>query len=93
MIRFYDRGLVWVLAHQRTTLAATIGTALLTVGLTMWIPKGFFPQQDTGLVIGVTEKTKRLFEDASDIPLLKLVKTRPFDSGIVVLSYQPDRTA
>jgi dihydrofolate reductase len=45
------------------------------------------------LVIGVTEKTKRLFDDASDIPLLKLVETRPFDSGIVVLSYQPDRTA
>jgi riboflavin biosynthesis pyrimidine reductase len=45
------------------------------------------------LVIGVTEKTKRLFDDASDIPLLKLVENRPFDSGIVVLSYQPDRTA
>jgi dihydrofolate reductase len=45
------------------------------------------------LVISVTEKTKRLFDDASDIPLLKLVETRPFDSGIVVLSYQPDRTA
>ena len=45
------------------------------------------------LVTGVTEQSKRLFEDATDIPLLKLVETRAFDSGVVVLTYQPDRTA
>jgi|ERR1051326_3382631 dihydrofolate reductase len=45
------------------------------------------------LVTGVTDQSKRLFEDATDIPLLKLVETRAFDSGVVVLSYQPDRTA
>jgi dihydrofolate reductase len=45
------------------------------------------------LITGVTEKSKRLFEDATDIPLLKLVETRAFDSGVVVLSYQPDREA
>ncbi|HLW02965.1 MAG TPA: dihydrofolate reductase family protein [Ktedonobacterales bacterium] len=45
------------------------------------------------LVTGVTEKSKRLFEDATDIPLLKLVETRAFDSGIVVLTYRPERTA
>jgi hypothetical protein len=45
------------------------------------------------LVTEVTEKSKRLFEDATDIPLLKLVKTRAFDSGVVVLSYRPGREA
>jgi dihydrofolate reductase len=45
------------------------------------------------LVTGVTEKSKRLFDDATDIPLLKLVETTAFDSGVVVLSYRPDRTA
>jgi dihydrofolate reductase len=45
------------------------------------------------LVTGVTEQSKRLFDDAADIPLLNLVETRAFDSGVVVLSYQPDRTA
>jgi dihydrofolate reductase len=45
------------------------------------------------LVTGVTEKSKRLFDDAPDIPLLKLVETRTFDSGVVVLSYRPDQTA
>ncbi len=51
----YDRGLVWVLDHQPLTLAVTIGTLLLTFLLALVIPKGFFPQQDTGLIIGVTE--------------------------------------
>jgi dihydrofolate reductase len=45
------------------------------------------------LVTGVTEKSKRLFDDATDVPLLKLMETRAFDSGVVVLSYRPDREA
>ena len=55
MLRFYDRGLHWVLDHQRTTLFATIGTLLVTILLAVVIPKGFFPQQDTGLIVGVSE--------------------------------------
>ena len=55
MVAFYDKGLKWVLAHQRTTLIVTIATLGLTL-FTAWIvPKGFFPQQDTGLITGVTE--------------------------------------
>ncbi len=55
MLKFYDTGLKWVLAHQRTTLLATIGTVVVTVLLAVVVPKGFFPQQDTGLIIAVTE--------------------------------------
>ena len=55
MVRFYDRGLVWVLAHRATTLAVTIATVLVTVALFWIVPKGFFPRQDTGLIIGITE--------------------------------------
>jgi multidrug efflux pump len=55
MVAFYDRGLSWVLEHQRATLLVTIGTAVLTVLLTVLVPKGFFPDQDTGLVVGITE--------------------------------------
>ena len=51
----YDRGLKVVLDHQRTTLVVTIGTVVLTGLLAMWIPKGFFPQQDTGLITAVSE--------------------------------------
>ncbi|BDG07895.1 multidrug efflux RND transporter permease subunit [Anaeromyxobacter paludicola] len=52
---FYQRTLGWVLDHQRLTLAATIGTLALTALLAVVVPKGFFPQQDTGLVMGVSE--------------------------------------
>jgi dihydrofolate reductase len=45
------------------------------------------------IVTGVTATSKRLFDDATDIPLLKLMETRAFDSGVVVLSYRPDSDA
>ncbi|HVR63621.1 MAG TPA: multidrug efflux RND transporter permease subunit [Polyangia bacterium] len=54
-VEWYDRGLGWVLDHQSTTLAATGATVLLTVLLAFVVPKGLFPQQDTGLLLGVTE--------------------------------------
>jgi multidrug efflux pump len=53
--RFYDRTLKWVLAHQRTTLIATIATVAATVMLGVIVPKGFFPIEDTGVIIGVSE--------------------------------------
>ncbi|HEX9049927.1 MAG TPA: multidrug efflux RND transporter permease subunit [Anaeromyxobacter sp.] len=55
LLAFYDRTLRWVLRHQPLTLAVTIGTLLLTLALAVVVPKGFFPEQDTGLVIGLTE--------------------------------------
>ncbi|MCE1205761.1 MAG: multidrug efflux RND transporter permease subunit [Holophagaceae bacterium] len=48
----YEASLAWVLRHQRTTLAVALGTMVATVGLYIAIPKGFFPQQDTGRVTG-----------------------------------------
>jgi len=44
-----------VLRHQRTTLIATVATLLMTLFVAWIVPKGFFPQQDTGLIVGVTE--------------------------------------
>jgi multidrug efflux pump len=55
MIAFYDHGLKWVLNHQFTTLLVTLATVAFTVHLAVIIPKGFFPQEDTGLINGVTE--------------------------------------
>ena len=48
----YKHGLEWVLRHQRFTLLVTIGTACLSIYLYVIVPKGFFPQQDTGRVMG-----------------------------------------
>ena len=55
LIAAYDRGLRWVLAHQRATLWAVVATLLVTAGLYAAIPKGFFPQQDTGAVQAITQ--------------------------------------
>ena len=55
MLRFYDRGLRAVLRHPAITLAATVATLAATIyGYTI-MPKGFFPEQDTGLILGVAE--------------------------------------
>ncbi len=55
LIGGYDRTLKWVLRHQPLTLGVTIGTFALTMFLFYVVPKGFFPLQDTGIIIGVSE--------------------------------------
>jgi hydrophobe/amphiphile efflux-1 (HAE1) family protein len=55
MRQAYARSLAVVLRHQALTLAVMLATVALTVGLYAAIPKGFFPQQDNGLIAGVTE--------------------------------------
>jgi multidrug efflux pump len=54
-IAFYDRGLKVVLRHRFATLLATLATLALTLVLSVAIPKGFFPQQDTGALLGVSQ--------------------------------------
>src|SRR6185436_10344425 len=51
----YLRSLDWVLRHRGATLLCTLLTLVATVWLYVVIPKGFLPQQDTGLLVGVTE--------------------------------------
>ena len=48
----YTHSLKWVLAHQPLTLTGTILVACLSVLLYIKVPKGFFPQQDTGRLMG-----------------------------------------
>ena len=55
VIAKYAVGVRWVLRHQTTTLLVTVGTLVFT-GILFWIvPKGFFPVQDTGVLLGITE--------------------------------------
>jgi multidrug efflux pump len=51
----YDRSLKFVLRHQPATLVVAIATLVATLFLYDVVPKGFLPQQDTGLIIGVTD--------------------------------------
>ncbi|SFV36797.1 efflux RND transporter permease subunit [Hyphomicrobium facile] len=55
MLNGYTRGLDFVLRHQFFTLMTFFATLALTAYLFIEIPKGFFPQQDTGLITGISE--------------------------------------
>lgn len=55
IIAGYGRSLRWVLRRQRATLLVTGATVVVTVALYVLIPKGFFPLQDTGVILGITE--------------------------------------
>jgi multidrug efflux pump len=55
IIAFYGRTLKFVLKYQTTTLLITVGTLVLTLFLYVVVPKGFFPVQDTGVILGVSE--------------------------------------
>ena len=50
----YQRGLTWVLEHQKLTLVVATITVALTVLLYLLIPKGLFPIQDVGVIQGIT---------------------------------------
>jgi multidrug efflux pump len=55
LVRSYGRALDWVLERRTAALLFSAGTVVATVLLVAWIPKGFFPTQDTGLIQIVTE--------------------------------------
>ncbi len=55
MIQGYATSLTFVLRHQTATLLVAVATLALTVLLYVLVPKGFFPVQDTGLILGVSE--------------------------------------
>jgi len=55
VIDFYGRTLTVVLRHQTLTLFVAVATLGVTVMLYVWIPKGFFPVQDTGVILGISE--------------------------------------
>ncbi len=55
IIAQYGVWLKWVLEHQKLTLWVAVGTLALTVLLYLFIPKGFFPVQDTGVIQVMTE--------------------------------------
>ncbi len=67
IIAFYGRTLKWVLGHQTLTLLVTASTLVLTLFLYVVVPKGFFPVQDTGVIIGISEAPQSIsFAGMSD---------------------------
>ena len=60
MLNWYDAGLKWVLRHQAFTLLVAFATLVATVWLYIVIPKGLLPQQDTGMILGVTDSAQSI---------------------------------
>ncbi|WP_050468858.1 efflux RND transporter permease subunit [Herbaspirillum chlorophenolicum] len=72
MLSGYKRGLDIVFKHQFITLMTFIGTVALTVVLFIVIPKGFFPQQDNGVIIGFAESAQDISSSAMQKRLLQV---------------------
>jgi multidrug efflux pump len=66
LIDHYGRALNWVLERQPMTLLVAIATLVVTIALYIFIPKGFFPVQDTGVIQAITEAPQSVsFADMS----------------------------
>ena len=64
LIAFYGRTLRVVLRFQTITLLVALATLVLTVVLYIYIPKGFFPVQDTGVIQGISQASQSISFDA-----------------------------
>jgi hydrophobe/amphiphile efflux-1 (HAE1) family protein len=82
----YDRGLNFVFRHQPLTLFGTIALVVLTGYLYYVIPKGFFPEQDTGFIFAEIEARQDIsFAGISKIndQISKIVQQDPAVAGVV----------
>ena len=73
MQSIYLRGLGWVLRHQPVMLVVTVLTAGLTVYLYVIVPKGFFPQQDTGRIAGSVQAAQDISFPAMSAKMTQFV--------------------
>ncbi len=86
MIKGYDRGLNWVFRHQFPTLLSTLVLIVVTGFLYVEIPKGFFPQQDTGFIFGELDTRQDMsFVGMTSLMRQAIEKVRqdPAVSGVV----------
>ena len=86
IIAAYGRTLRWVLNHQLATLAVAITTLVFTVLLYVVIPKGFFPLQDTGMIMGISEASQSISFAAMIERQQALAKTILADPAVSSLS-------
>jgi multidrug efflux pump len=86
ILDFYDRTLLWVLDHQRLTLTVAVGTLIATVLLFLVIPKGFFPIQDTGVILGISEGAQDVSFPAMSARQQALTKVILTDPAVASLS-------
>jgi len=86
VIERYGRMLDWVLDRQAATLLVAVGTLALTVVLYIFVPKGFFPVQDTGVIQGISEAPQSISFTAMALRQQALAKVVLQDPAVESLS-------
>jgi multidrug efflux pump len=82
MLDRYESTLLWVLDHQPLTLMVALGTLALSVFLFTVVPKGFFPQQDTGRLMGAVQADQDTSFQAMHDRLAQLVAAIDKDPAV-----------
>ena len=83
---YYVRGLDWVLLHRTLTLISIVCTALLTLFIIVIMPKGFFPEQDTGLIQGISQGSPTVSFQQMELQQQKLAARILKDPAVASLS-------
>ncbi|MGH9638310.1 MAG: efflux RND transporter permease subunit, partial [Candidatus Angelobacter sp.] len=86
VIEWYGTTLRWVLKHQTITLLATVAALALTLYLYVIVPKGFFPVQDTGVILGISEGPENVSFTSMAERQQKLAKVILEDPDVASLS-------
>jgi len=82
----YGATLRWVLTHQTATLIVTVATLVFTIALFLFVPKGFFPVQDTGVILGISDAPQTVSFDAMAQRQQALARVILKDPGVDSLS-------
>jgi len=82
----YERSLSWVLRHKRMTFMTALATAAATVLLYIFVPKGFFPQQDTGRIMGAIQADQSISFQAMKGRLREFVTIVKADPAVSAVS-------
>jgi multidrug efflux pump len=88
----YARSLAWVLRHPRSMLAVALATMGLSIYLYMIVPKGFFPQQDTGRLSGRIQASQDISFQAMRQKLTEVVEIIQSDPAVdIVMGFSGGR--
>ena len=87
-IEHYSHSLTWVLRHQGLTLWVAVATFALTALLWLVVPKGFFPEQDTGVIQGISEAPQSISFAAMSERQQRLTQVLLQDEAVASVSSQ-----
>ena len=86
LLAAYETSLGLVLRHRALTLAIMVATVALTVVLWIQVPKGFFPQQDTGTIVGIAEAPTTVSFQAMSKRVQELMRVLLADPAVARVS-------